>query len=110
MGRLIDADKLEPTTLVERKRIFCDGRLKTTNTYTQVYSAEAVRNAHTVDAVPVVRCKDCEHYQCGVFYSEGVCKLHSEEPDPYNAGFDVVMQDDDFCSYGKRKGANDGDL
>ena len=44
--------------------------------------------APTVNAVPVVRCKDCNEYQDNFHW----CKLH-----------DVEMQPLDFCSYGERK-------
>ena len=43
-----------------------------------------------VDAVPVVRCKDCKHYGCCVW--DDFCEIH-----------DTSMQQDDFCSYGERK-------
>ena len=45
----------------------------------------------TINAVPVVRCKDCKHY------NEGFCV-------GYHAHHDIMP--DDFCSYGERK---DGD-
>ena len=47
----------------------------------------------TVDAVPVIRCKDCKHWQKSVInYNEYVC---------YWGGY--VKQEDDYCSWGKRK-------
>lgn len=56
-----------------------------------------VRNTKTIDAVPVVRCKDCIHYEMGVclkIYSDGaVSKYAWQERKP-----------DDFCSYGERRG------
>lgn len=52
-----------------------------------------VNKAPTVDAVPVVRCKDCEHSKH--WYSDKrLCYLWSE------TGIDVF--DDGYCSYGKR--------
>lgn len=45
-------------------------------------------------AVPVVRCKDCKHYDIGG--SCIICGFQSRKPD-------------DFCSYGERKeGADNG--
>lgn len=46
----------------------------------------------TVDAVPVVRCRECKYYkpdelECGCDFAGGL---------PY-------VKPDDFCSYGKRK-------
>lgn len=48
-----------------------------------------------VDAVPVVRCKDCKYWHEGI----GWCDQHSQfDEDEWNM-FDA----DDFCSYGIRK-------
>ena len=55
-----------------------------------------IDHAPTIDAVPVVRCAKCVHYEMGVclkIYSDGaVSKYAWQERKP-----------DDFCSYGKRK-------
>ena len=48
----------------------------------------------TVDAVPVVRCKECKHF----VISEGVCALLSNNYEP-----PVYCGDEDFCSWGRRK-------
>lgn len=52
-----------------------------------------------VDAVEVVRCKDCKFYEAGVEYYGGgtkdICRLFKRQ-----------MQNDDFCSYGERGTAN----
>lgn len=51
------------------------------------------------DVAPVVRCKDCKHYDLGVclkIYQDG--NLHSEAWQP--------RKPEDFCSYGERKGVN----
>ena len=47
--------------------------------------------ATTVDAVPVVRCKDCKHEFGG---SCILCGFQKRKPE-------------DFCSYGERKGKNE---
>ena len=49
-----------------------------------------IENAQTVDAVPVVRCKDCKRNYSGIY-----CMRNS-----------VVIQPDDFCSYGERHGGD----
>lgn len=49
----------------------------------------------TVDAVEVIRCKDCEHR----FYNEDMGMFAC---DCWGGGFDGV-RDDDFCSRGERK-------
>lgn len=55
-----------------------------------------VRNTKTIDAVPVVRCKDCEHSYFVKSCSKYECRK----------GCGTLKYSDDFCSYGKRK---DGD-
>lgn len=53
-----------------------------------------IEKAPTVDAAPVVRCKDCKHhYDCGVHFCDRL-------------GMDCPDDSDFFCSYGERK---DGD-
>ena len=52
----------------------------------------------TVDAVEVVRCKDCKHYG-KVTKNYGICY---ERPNVITS-----QKADDFCSYGERKGGED---
>lgn len=61
-----------------------------------------IEAAKTVDAVPVVRCKDCKHYRN---YPNGLCYLHTE-PKTNSRGYSgdaVCVEPEDFCSYGERK-------
>ena len=55
---------------------------------------ELLADVPTVDAVEVVRCRDCKHLMFSDLYGE--CKRG-------NLG---IVNPDDFCSYGERK---DGD-
>ena len=60
-------------------------------------------HAPTIDAVPVVRCRDCEwfnHYtmECE---SDDVATDHEG-----GASFSINFGPDDFCSYGQRKEAD----
>lgn len=86
--RLIDADALEDKFGISDADIL---------------AKEEIRDAPTIDAVPVVRCKDCKHYDMGVclkIYSDG--NVHSAAWQSRNP--------DDFCSYGERKdGGADND-
>lgn len=66
--------------------------------HTPIYKAEdiynAIRNAPTIDAVEVIRCKDCKHFTEGM--AVGMCKRIEDKPImpvPYNH----------FCSYGERR-------
>nr|DAP53176.1 MAG TPA: hypothetical protein [Caudoviricetes sp.] len=57
-----------------------------------------IEDAPTVDAVPVVRCKDCKFYQNhglrDIVFDKDACHWNADEqPDP-----------DDFCSCGERRG------
>lgn len=52
------------------------------------------RKAPSVDAVEVVRCKDCVFYQPFIqemYKGKGDCEEH-----------DAMVCDDDFCSYGRK--------
>lgn len=96
MARLIDAD-------IALENI--DGWLDTVGTaligrglscYAELQGC--IEDAPTVDAVPVVHCKDCTYTTLyedsdGV-YCTNICGLYTR------------VMDDDFCSYGERK---DGD-
>ena len=57
-----------------------------------------VRAAPVVDAVEVVRCKDCKHYK------DRMCELIGNIMDGYYHGTFDVKRPDDFCSYGVKKG------
>ena len=66
------------------------------NNYRLIIPAEAIKAAPAADVTPVVRCKNCVHYDLGVclkIYSDG--NAHPEAWQSRNP--------DDFCSYGERK-------
>ena len=84
--RLIDANKLWNALPAD------DGLL--------MYQVKrAIRDAPTVDAVEVVRCKDCKHYSFIPELDDApkctkLCGLHSKAHKP---------KPDDFCSHGERR-------
>ena len=88
--RLIDADNLVPD--------ICDAEIEY-GTKPVHFSANAIDLAPTVDAVPVVRCRECKYRgtdDC-IFHIKG-------EP----ADEELLLKlDNDFCSYGERKGCAD---
>ena len=55
---------------------------------------EWLNNAQTIDAVSVVRCRDCKHYE-----------IHKPKvlENCERKGYIIPMKPDDFCSYGERK-------
>lgn len=91
--RLIDTKPLEHlryTHIVQ----FWDGKL---------LRSLPLSEAPTIDAVPVVRCKDCKHrkYLRGATADAYTCSL--------GWGLSGIVAEKDFCSYGERKdGAEDG--
>lgn len=75
--RLIDADNLDV--------FFCD---------TVEECGEMIANEPTVDAVPVVRCRECVYWQSGENEAENweYCRFHRIDIGPHS-----------FCSYGEKK-------
>ena len=61
--------------------------------YADVVFADDIENAPTVDAVEVVRCKDCKRR----IEKRWCYSLHTYNGEP------VGVADDFFCAYGKRK-------
>ena len=89
--RLVDAD-----ALLEATRNFCDG-YKVNWTDSKVLTW--IDHAPTIDAVPVVRCKDCNRGHLKHMRGEPCieCQLfHYEDPRQYK---DLM----DYCSHGVRK-------
>ena len=83
--RLIDANALisymDECSKESRFRVYCG------------YAKSFIDDAPTVDAVPVVRCKDCKHFKRNL-ENDTYCSSVNGLTDP---------QEDDFCSYGERK-------
>ena len=66
------------------------------------YNSVAI--APTIDAVPVVRCRDCKYAYINSFSSASGVALCSHWTNKA-AGAQIVVRQDDFCSYGQRKEA-----
>ena len=60
------------------------------------YAKSFIDDAPTVDAVPVVRCRDCKYHEDTHVTGFEHCCL-----------YDLTMRYNDFCSYGKRDGGAD---
>ena len=54
----------------------------------------------TIDAVPVVRCKDCKHYREGKVLSPNKFCFRLRGRDGEAIGYNFA--EEDFCSYGER--------
>ena len=63
--------------------------------YRKICEAEiAIGKTQATDVAPVVRCKDCKHYE-----------IHKPKvlENCERKGYIIPMKPDDFCSYGERK-------
>ena len=104
--RLIDAENLLKEYeqidwyCVSKEGQFMRGATTEDNPFIHYYDGEEIiKNAPTVDAVEVVRCKDCKHME--IDRGGRFCHVWGG----YNG-----MGDDGFCNYGERKeGADDGE-
>ena len=82
MARLIDAEALVKALLDKG--------------FYPVIVRRAIEKAPTIDAEPVVRCKECKHRRDDEDY---VCGHYCVKR-PHNGGY--FCEDDDYCSYGER--------
>lgn len=74
---------------------YCEKHCRCSNEYCDRESCP-IWKAPAADVAPVVRCKDCKHYDMGVclkIYSDG-----NAHPEAWQS-----RRSEDFCSYGERK-------
>lgn len=91
MSRLIDADALKT------KAIRCETfNLYDAPVFLKAVGTKEIDKAHTIDAVPVVRCKDCKWLYDKM--DDYCCRSHR--------GL-VRICENSFCSYGERKDGAD---
>ena len=97
MARLIDADALMDVIRQHEYRLATKQGSIDYGMFT-LGIQQAVDEQPTVDAVEVVRCKDCKRWEryTEVNRDYGGCRRYSS-----------TMRYDDFCSYGERKGGAD---
>ena len=105
--RLIDANAL----LQDNEEYFCKPCKEKGHDYHEVACRAcwvddmriSIEDAPTVDAVEVVRCKDCRYAKDMLplanarAYQMGVCTVRKED------GIEFTVWEHDFCSYGERK-------
>ena len=60
---------------------------------------ELIEKAPTIDAVPVVRCRECNHCDPENYHCDH----------PMSTAAPLRRKPDDFCSYGERKEGADND-
>ena len=64
--------------------------------------AEAVKKFSSVDAVEVVRCKDCIYYKTGEYFKDMKFCFRLKHPKK-NKQVGYNYPEDGFCSYGERR-------
>lgn len=99
MGRLIDADELVAKLEADAEEM--EEPIAKMFTYAAVND---VKNAPTVDAVPVVRCRDCRYYEPDFGCPWGGC--NHPHWSTRTLGFEV--SEDGYCHRAERReGEND---
>lgn len=88
---LIDANALMKT--VFNDVVLVDGEVKSVG----LILAETVDKAPTIDAVEVVRCRECKHCDPENYHCDH----------PMGTAAPLRRKPDDFCSYGERKDVDD---
>ncbi len=88
--KLIDADNIGLTDI---EIIMCNGSYKDAF----IMLIDKICNAPIVDAVPVVRCEDCENWDKDSYY------LNRDEADCYCIMVDHRTTPDFYCGDGKRE-------
>ena len=97
--RLIDAmEYREQLTLLLQNIILEEGPLNNDKYGVTLYCLRMLDAQDSVDAVEVVRCKDCIHWYepeetCLKIYSDGAVSAYAWQ----------CRKPDDFCSYGERR-------
>ena len=89
--RLIDADRLSEAIYDNVSAPYEEAVWAKEDCLTEVYAAP------TVDAVPVVRCRECNHCDPENYHCDH----------PMSTAAPLRRKPDDFCSYGERKRGTD---
>ena len=86
--RLIDADRLSEAIYDNVPAPYEDASWAKENCLAEIEAAQ------TVDAVPVVRCRECKYRFKNNGHDKSGCPIIDAN---------IWMDDDDFCSHGERK-------
>ena len=107
--RLIDADKMA----VNESVAYMSAQMKIDNPVTLGINSvvhrkiqQLIADTPTIDAVPVVRCKDCKYCDISLVLPTGremyTCMEGSHD-------HKMLLNPTDYCSYGVRKGEDNDD-
>lgn len=89
--RLIDADAICKVCIDEFLAATCDHCV-----------IKEYKLNKSIDAVPVVRCKDCKHSELYFFADNGTTRIEQYKCVHHRMGVNV-LEPDDFCSCGERR-------
>lgn len=92
--RLIDADALDSA-------VYADWTNDRITNAERLYIRQAMNEAPTVDAVPVIRCKDCERYEIVQLKKDGTDDRRYKPT--WCTLWRSYMSENDFCSYAERR-------
>ena len=102
--RLIDANEVVENIIAERDKIpyelVSEKPFKHGNSMRGGIrkALRCIEQAPTVDAVPVVRCRECKHCDPENYHCDH----------PMGTAAPLRREPDDFCSYGEKEGADNG--
>ena len=106
MERLIDADQMaldESEAYMAAQAQITDVNLLNANLLVHAKLQKLVADAPTVDAVPVVRCRDCKWYADNNHGEWFGCQMYNA----IIAAPEDAPKPDDFCSYDERRESNE---
>jgi hypothetical protein len=69
---------------------------------------DIVNSAPTIDAVPVVRCRECKHYHSDTGWCDQLSYFQTSDGEPCSPAESMdwkMFQENDYCSMGQRKEA-----
>ena len=110
--KLIDADALLKHAGIFEVKACARGCGNSILNFAKAWLWNEVNIAPTIDAVPVVRCRECKYWgdedgklqrSDGVLFAR--CKVHNYLIDGRHTGW--CPTENDFCSYGERKDGAD---
>ena len=94
MARLIDTNSILDNFLKRYTEMERDGKLVFAACEIKQDFADMVSNTPTVDAVEVVRCRECKYRFKNNGHDKSGCPIIDAN---------IWMDDNDFCSHGERK-------
>lgn len=67
---------------------------------------DCIENTPTIDAVPVVRCRECKHYHSDTGWCDQLSYFQTSDGEPCSPAESMdwkMFQENDYCSMGQRK-------